>query len=231
MASGISRWWHRIAVCVLALGFGLCVFGCGNDSSAQDAVVEQEAPKRTRMVLIGDSRTCAMYDALYGADSYDLSETDEEGNVWSAKVGVGLSWMRDVGVPRVEDSIGPDTAVVILMGVNDAIDGAPAWERYLEYINEKTSEWVERGASVYYVSVGPVGSGPDDDAYEGGLAPITNSGTISDWNDAMRSGLTSDCTYLDAYSMLMQDFSSDDGLHYDSATNRRLYEFVKENVL
>lgn len=186
--------------------------------------------KHAHMVLIGDSRTCSLYDTQYGGDSYDLLATDAAGNTWSARVGEGFAWMRDVGVPRVEDRIGADTAVVILLGVNDVANGAYSWNQYISYINEIAPRWIARGASVYYASLGPIGMQTGDDVDGSGPDMITNSGTITSWNNAMRAGLNTGCKYLDVYGALISDYRTVDGTHYDTATDRKLYSFIQNNV-
>ena len=186
--------------------------------------------KHAHLVLIGDSRTCSLYDTQNDTDTFDLLATDSAGNTWSARVGAGFTWMRDEGVPRVENAIGADTAVVILMGVNDVALGSSAWNQYISYINQVAPRWIARGASVYYGSVGPIGMQTGDDDDGSGADYITNSGTITSWNNAMRAGLNTGCQYLDVYGALINDYSTADGTHYERATDRRFFSFIQNNV-
>ena len=64
--------------------------------------------------------------------------------------------MVSTGVPQVEDQIEDNTAVIILMGVNDLYHV----NDYISYINSKAAEWGNRGAQTYFVSVGPVQNDP-----------------------------------------------------------------------
>ncbi|MBQ3406232.1 MAG: hypothetical protein IJH11_03210, partial [Lachnospiraceae bacterium] len=124
-----------------------------------------------QMVIIGDSRTEDLHAAV-----------GDEGCIWAHKVGEGLYWMRDVAVPEVDDYIGSNSAVVILMGVNDAGYTGTAYD-YVSYINAKAADWAARGAVTYYFSVCPI----NEDIYRGN--DVTNSDIIA-WNNIMQSGLS-----------------------------------------
>ena len=181
--------------------------------------------KKAHVILVGDSRTCCMYDAIHGTDTNNLLATDSRGDVWSAKVGAGYSWMVSTGVPQIESRINKNTAVVILLGINDQLNSYN-WNRYLSYINGKASAWVKRGAAVYYSSITPVGmhTGIDSDGYN------SNKGDISRWNAAMRSGLSSNVTYLDTFNAIINNYRTVDGLHYNNDTSRRLYNYIRGSV-
>ena len=94
----------------------------------------------TKKIFIGDSRTVHMKLAVNSKD------------IWSCKSAMGLDWMKSTGVPNVENQITTGTAVIILMGVNDLFNA----DKYITYINQKTSEWRNKGARVYFVSVNPI---------------------------------------------------------------------------
>ena len=60
-----------------------------------------------KLVFIGDSRTEGLRDAV------------NDDSIWSCLSSMGYDWMVSTGVPQVEDQIEDNTAVIILMGVND----------------------------------------------------------------------------------------------------------------
>ncbi len=162
-----------------------------------------------QLVIIGDSRTEDLHAAVGDA-----------GCIWAHKVGEGLYWMRDVAVPEVDDYIGSNSCVVILMGVNDAGYTGTAHE-YVSYINAKAADWAARGAVTYYFSVCPI----NEDIYRGN--DVTNSDIIA-WNNIMQSGLSSDVTYVDIYDDIMQVMDTPDGMHYQRSTSRRWFELIQE---
>ncbi len=167
-------------------------------------------------VFIGDSRTVGIYDTLHGtstANKTNINVTDPDGTTWSCKVGMGLRWMKDTGVPQVEDKIGEGTDVVILMGVNDVAD-AYTVNNYLTYLNGKSAEWKERGADVHYVSIMPV---------KKDTKSVTNEG-ISVWNDEMKSK-SYKMSYIDMKeSGIVYDFT--DTYHFKSHTSRDIYSYI-----
>lgn len=125
-----------------------------------------------KLIFIGDSRTEGIRDAV------------QDDSVWSCLSSMGYDWMVSTGVPQVEDEIEDNTAVIILMGVNDLYHV----NDYLSYINEKAVEWSDLGAQTYFVSVGPV----END-------PYASNTEIESFNSAMEANL-SGVTYIDVYS-------------------------------
>ena len=120
-----------------------------------------------KLIIVGDSRTEDMH--LTVGDS---------GCVWSYEVGEGIIWMRKTGIPAIEKKIGKNTAVVILMGVNDCAD---LWvtDEYCDYLNSKAAEWAKKGAVTYYFSITPI----VESAYK--PKDISNADIIA-WNNAMK---------------------------------------------
>lgn len=163
--------------------------------------------KRT-IVFIGDSRTVQMKTAV-GAN----------GNIWSCLGAMGLSWMKSTGVPQVESKIGSNSAVCILMGVNDMLLVSPS--DYTSYINSKAATWVARGATVYFVSINPVRLT--------GYYAITNS-KIQAFNEAIKRGLSSNVQYIDTFSQILNSFVAPDGLHYDATTYKKIYNIITDTV-
>lgn len=168
--------------------------------SVPDHPIAQTAEK---MVFIGDSRTVDMMNAVH------------DGSVWACKVSMGYQWMATVGVPAVDGYIDAGTAVIILMGVNDPYNIS----NYIGYTNEKAAEWAARGATTYFVSVGPV----DGDPY------VTNA-EIESFNAALQANL-SGVYYIDIYSYLMGNgFSTVDGTHYPDNVSIAIYNYIVEHL-
>lgn len=130
--------------------------------------------------------------------------------------------MVQTGVPQIEEQIDDHTDVVILMGINDCVHGENRWELYISYINKKAAEWKEKGARIFYGTLMPVGKQPGDDSYR----HLTNQGNITDWNNAMKSGLTEDTVILELYEFVLPEYASHDGLHYDTVTYCRIYNEI-----
>ena len=160
----------------------------------------------TKKIFIGDSRTVHMKLAVNSND------------IWSCKSAMGLDWMKSAGVPNVENQITTGTAVIILMGVNDLFNA----DKYITYINQKTSEWRDKGAKVYFVSVNPI----NENAYK-----CFNNTRIETFNAKMASNLVN-VKYIDTYNYLIThscDYTSD-GLHYQNSTSKVIYNLINKEV-
>ena len=162
--------------------------------------------KNDKYIFIGDSRTVGMKSAV----------ASNKNDIWSAKVGEGYTWMKNTGVPAVEDKIGKNSKVVILMGVNDLNSNA-----YITYLNSKSKKWVKKGATVYFVSVNPV----DEEKARSNGYTITNK-SIETFNKTMKNGLSSDIKYINTYSKI-NSFGTTDGLHYTNETYKKIYNCIK----
>ena len=160
-------------------------------------------PATEKMVFIGDSRTVDMMNAVH------------DGSVWACKVSMGYQWMATEAVPAVESYIDSGTAVIILMGVNDVHNIS----NYIGYTNEKAAEWAAKGATTYFVSVGPV----TNDPY------VTNA-EIESFNAALQANL-SGVYYIDIYTYLTENgFSTVDGTHYPDNVSIAIYNYIVESL-
>lgn len=156
-----------------------------------------------KLVFIGDSRTEGLRDAV------------NDDSVWSCLSSMGYDWMVSTGVPQIEDQIEDNTAVIILMGVNDLYNV----NNYISYINSKASEWSGRGAQTYFVSVGPVQNDP-----------YASNAEIESFNSAMQANLIG-VTYIDIYSHLVSDgFSTVDGTHYPDSVSVDIYNYILDHL-
>ncbi|MCR5145512.1 MAG: hypothetical protein K6B67_09490 [Lachnospiraceae bacterium] len=162
-------------------------------------------------IFIGDSRTVGM-----------CTYVEDNDYIWSAKSSSGLSWMKSTGVPAVEDKIEEGSAVVIMMGVNDAYSTKLA-EKYADYLNEKAEEWKEIGAEVYFVSVNPITKSSV------GSGAITNA-KIEAWNETIQENISDNVNYLDTYSVLKGKLNSSDGLHYYKEDCQLIYDTIMEMI-
>lgn len=162
----------------------------------------------TQVVFIGDSRTVGMKAAV-GDNDY----------IWSCKGAMGLAWMKSTGLPAIESKLKSGYAVCILMGINDMIYVDPS--AYVKYINEKASAWKSRGVKVYFVSINPV--------RKTGYGSITNE-KIQTYNQKVKAGIADYVGYIDTFSVIFNSFNAPDGLHYDSATYKMIYNTILTQV-
>ncbi len=162
-----------------------------------------------KVIIIGDSRAQEMHDV-----------TGDAGCLWSYKIGSGYEWMVSEGVPAVEGSIGENSAVVIMLGVNDVIDSFRI-SMYADYINQKAAEWKELGAETFYVSILPV-----DDS----RSVTEHNVDIDYWNIRIQQLLSDDVIYMDVSGALGGNFGTVDGLHYTADTYQTIFDLTISGV-
>ncbi len=157
-------------------------------------------PKISKFIFVGDSRTVGMQAAI-----------PQNEDIWSCKEAIGYDWMVSEGIPSVETQITDNSAVFVLLGVNDLGNGA----KYAEYLNSKASAWKGKA---YFVSVGPVCN-----------TTVTNA-QIESFNSIIRDNADS-YKYIDLYNNMNADgFSTVDGLHYTAGTYQYIYNFLKDSI-
>ena len=174
----------------------------------------------SKYILVGDSRTVQMY--AYVHNTWDKNKTNKlpngvsDGDVyWSCKGSMGLSWMKETGIPNIENQIAKDSSIVIMMGVNDLYNA----DNYIKYVNKNSKSWLKKGADVYFVSVNPT------DGKENKL-----NTTINSFNKKLEKGLKN-VTWLDTNSYLKEKgYKTTDGLHYDKNTSMKLYKYIKSHT-
>ena len=176
---------------------------CGAEEGMLSKPDHPETVTNDKLIFIGDSRTEAIRDAV------------QDDSIWSCLSSMGYDWMVSDGVPEIENEIEDNTAVIILMGVNDVHHV----NEYIHYINQKAKEWTDLGASTYFVSVGPV----EKDPY------VTND-QIESFHSSMEANLIG-VTYIDIYTHLMENgYSTLDGTHYPDDVSIEIYNYILDHL-
>lgn len=156
------------------------------------------------VIVVGDSRT----DGL----QYHTGSTEVR---WIYKTAAGYKWLKETVVPDLESRLNGNEDVVIWLGVNDVYNVS----NYINYINEVTRRWKQKGTNVYIMNVGPVN-------YD----PYVSNAEIEDFNRKMKNGITG-AKHLDLYGYLRKTgFRTTDGAHYDSATDKKIYSFMMKEI-
>lgn len=169
------------------------------DTQPEPLVVEtQTVTSASDIIFVGDSRTVGMEYAVNN-DDY----------TWICEVGKGYYWLKE-NIDQVDDYAQPGTKVIINLGVNDLGNAS----KYVELINSYVDLWTSEGIEIYYSAVTPVGD-----------TTVTNE-QIESFNETLQAGLDSRVTWIDSYTYLLENgFSSSDGLHYNNATYKNLYNY------
>ena len=185
-------------------------------------------PDGKKILLTGDSRTVCLYcSEVYDETEYpkhifyNIDEntftgyTDE--SIVVAKGGEGCSWMRAVGMPNALTHLDEADAIVIWFGVNDL----HVFADYINYVNGLAGQY---DIPIYYMTIGPC---------NGKWAEKNND--VLAFNSALTQLLDPSVTVIDAYSYIQNGldsglFATMDGLHYDYATSRAIYDYMVDTV-
>lgn len=167
-----------------------------------NTITNEEANKKkdgVKYIFIGDSR----FNGLMS------QEDNSDSTIWKCSSSGDYDFMTSA-FSDVDASVGKNTKVFINLGLNDLYQSS----NYAATINEQAQKWQDRGAKVYFVSVGPVSS---DSA-------IANS-DIMNFNTAMYNSL--DIPFIDLYNYLVQQgFECVDTINYSDATNVAIYSYL-----
>ena len=182
--------------------------------------IDNEVP--SHYIFIGDSRTVEMMNAV-GTKNEDS---------WSCKKGGEYQWFISTGLPDVEKitEVDDNDAVIFLMGVNDTYwDQDSAVKAYAKAINEKATEWISKGADVYFVSVNPVDEDKETDEMR--VTKSYNNDWIEAFNNKIQVALNENIYYIDTYTRIKNHLGArDDGIHYTDAQYKEIYGIIKSDI-
>lgn len=156
----------------------------------------------SNVVIIGDSRTVDI-----------KNNVGENACVWIAEYSKGIKWFVSDAAPTADPYIASGTKVIINLGANDP----EKIDTYIYTINEICGDWINRGAAVYYATVGPCNENP----YH------TNEDAVN-FNAALLNGVTAGVHWIDLYGYLVNNgytTREGDGFHYDGATCSKIYSY------
>lgn len=182
-----------------------------------------------KMLFVGDSRTVGMYTAVTNTYKNPVNATDQNGNMWFAKVGQDLKWFQE-NESTIQEKIQDCDCIIINLGVNDIAknggNGKKVAEKFCEYFNEMAPQWTAQGKKVYISSCNPVGKN---------FTSIRNmNAQIDAFNQTLLEGLSKDITFIDVNSFVKshvkdRDFRPD-GLHYQTSMNSPIYQNIFQQV-
>lgn len=178
-----------------------------------------------KTLYIGDSRTVGML-ATTGAKNVKQgmgqlnNMSDPQGNRWFCQVGARLNLLTN-NQSTLKNLASDCDPIVINLGANDIGMGTSKniAAKYAQAIN-KFAESV-RPKKVQVGAVNPVGSNYANN-------PDLNNKKINEFNQYLRSSLSSDIGFIDTNSCIKgREQFLKDGLHYQAQTNKDVYQCIK----
>ena len=192
---------------------------------AQQAAVQQEALDQAQaeqkaplpagsgnVIFVGDSRTGQMANAVGGTAAWP-------GTAFVACFGGGVDWLSTAQAKKdVDQYVTPGSVIILNYGVNDL----SRHNDYVAAINRYAQDWISKGATVYFASVGPVG----DNEYG------KRNWAVEYFNNQLNNRLDARIGRLNLYAFLTGNgyTTQADGLHYDGATYAAMFQFLMQSI-
>ena len=179
------------------------------------AQAEQKAPIPAgsgNVIFVGDSRTGQMANAVGGTAAWP-------GTAFVACFGGGVDWLSTAQAKKdVDQYVTPGSVIILNYGVNDL----SRHNDYITTINRYAQDWISKGATVYFASVGPVG----ENEYG------KRNWAVEYFNKQLNNRLDARIGRLNLYVFLTGSgyTTQADGLHYDGATYAAMFRFLMQSI-
>ena len=179
------------------------------------AQAEQKAPIPAgsgNVIFVGDSRTGQMANAVGGTAAWP-------GTAFVACFGGGVDWLSTAQAKKdVDQYVTPGSVIILNYGVNDL----SRHNDYITTINRYAQDWISKGATVYFASVGPVG----ENEYG------KRNWAVEYFNNQLNTRLDARIGRLNLYVFLTGSgyTTQADGLHYDGATYAAMFQFLMQSI-
>ena len=179
------------------------------------AQAEQKAPIPAgsgNVIFVGDSRTGQMANAVGGTAAWP-------GTAFVACFGGGVDWLSTAQAKKdVDQYVMPGSVIILNYGVNDL----SRHNDYITTINRYAQDWISKGATVYFASVGPVG----ENEYG------KRNWAVEYFNNQLNNRLDARIGRLKLYVFLTGSgyTTQADGLHYDGATYAAMFRFLMQSI-
>lgn len=194
-------------------------------AAMQQAAVQQAALAQTQaaqkapipagsgnVIFVGDSRTGQMANAVGGTAAWP-------GTAFVACFGGGVDWLSTAQAKKdVDQYVTPGSVIILNYGVNDL----SRHNDYITTINRYAQDWISKGATVYFASVGPVG----ENEYG------KRNWAVEYFNNQLNNRLDARIGRLNLYVFLAGSgyTTQADGLHYDGATYAAMFQFLMQSI-
>ena len=164
------------------------------------------------VIFVGDSRTGQMANAVGGTAAWP-------GTAFAACFGGGVDWLSTAQAKKqVDQYVTPGAVIILNYGVNDL----SRHNDYIATINRYAQDWISKGATVYFASVGPVG----ENEYG------KRNWAVEYCNNQLNNRLDARIGRLNLYAFLTGSgyVTLADGLHYDGTTYAAMFQFLMQSI-
>ncbi|MDD4407227.1 MAG: NlpC/P60 family protein [Bacilli bacterium] len=185
--------------------------GSGNKNTASsnyNLIVSDDQIEKL-LIYVGDSRINNIKNTINKSEITYMAQ-DGSGYVW---------FSDDTVLNELQSYIGADTTkyVIFSFGINDLNN----IDKYINVYNTLINNY--KNVKFYFMSVNPIN---EELAIANGFN-ITNE-EIMAFNTKLSSAFTD--SYIDVYSQIVNNFSTDDGVHYNNETNQKIHNIVLQFI-
>lgn len=179
--------------------------GNGSNSQSRQCTSDEISDK---LIYVGDSRIVGMKDAINDSSSKFISE-----------VGVGYDWLKNTASSSIDEELkdNSNSIVILSLGVNDLQN----IDDYISFYDELIKKYSSN--KFYILSVNPV----DESKTSSNGYSVTNK-DIDIFNDKLKSKFGTN--YIDTNNGI-STFDTDDGVHYNSETYKKINDYVVNNLV
>ncbi len=188
-------------------------------AAQQAALAQAQAAQKSsvpagigNVIFVGDSRTGQMANAVGGTAAWP-------GTAFAACFGGGVDWLSTAQAKKqVDQYVTPGAVIILNYGVNDL----SRHNDYIATINRYAQDWISKGATVYFASVGPVG----ENEYG------KRNWAVEYFNNQLNNRLDARIGRLNLYAFLTGSgyVTLADGLHYDGTTYAAMFQFLMQSI-
>ena len=181
-----------------------------------------------KIIIVGDSRM------EYMADNEDIKIPD---NIeFIAKSGATTKWLKNVGMPLLEDKLEHKNDdyiyhVVFNMGVNDIsysdntrLIGKNYYQEYSKFVKKYSD------VNFYLLSINPIDETIINDNFKTNKRTTSKIETLNSYLVvSMKNDNFNNLHYCDSYHNVK--FETPDGLHYDTKTDQKIIDYITNNCI
>ena len=174
-----------------------------------------------KLMMVGDSRFLNMKGALEMLGASVSTSINWNFSSWGGTLAL-FKPQVNAFTEQVDDS----TDIVFWLGVNDC-GYIRKYNEYIEFYKTYVPVWIEKGARVYIMAVGPLGG--NDPIY-----PSYSNSVIEEFNskikEAVDTGLIPGAVFVDAYTYLntikATYLTETDVYHYSNDTSIKIFYYI-----
>ncbi len=186
----------------LDLTNGSTAMPSGSRGSRNCTVEEVE----NNLLYVGDSRIEGMRDSLDNTNVQYVAASSQ-----------GYSWLTSTATSELESTIKDGSIVVLSLGVNDLYN----IDNYINYYKELMAKYPNN--TFYVMSVNPV-----DDAKASASGDPARNSDIEEFNNKLKSAFPD--KYIDSYNAIKGSINTNDGVHYNTDTNKEINNYVTSSI-